>query len=71
MIQAVDKGDRQKMSETYPLVIMMIGINGGGKTTTIGKLAAMYKKQGKSVLLAAADTLELRQQNSLQYGLTE
>ena len=47
MIQAVDKGDRQKMSETYPLVIMMIGINGGGKTTTIGKLAAMYKKQGK------------------------
>ena len=44
------------MSETYPLVIMMIGINGGGKTTTIGKLAAMYKKQGKSVLLAAADT---------------
>lgn len=56
MIQAVDKGDRQKMSETYPLVIMMIGINGGGKTTTIGKLAAMYKKQGKSVLLAAADT---------------
>ena len=56
MIQAVDKGDRQKMSETYPLVIMMIGITGGGKTTTIGKLAAMYKKQGKSVLLAAADT---------------
>lgn len=56
MIQAVDKEDRQKMSETYPLVIMMIGINGGGKTTTIGKLAAMYKKQGKSVLLAAADT---------------
>lgn len=56
MIQAVDKGDRQKMSETYPQVIMMIGINGGGKTTTIGKLAAMYKKQGKSVLLAAADT---------------
>lgn len=56
MIQAVDKGDRQKMSENYPLVIMMIGINGGGKTTTIGKLAAMYKKQGKSVLLAAADT---------------
>ena len=56
MIQAVDKGDRQKMSETYPLVIMMIGINGGCKTTTIGKLAAMYKKQGKSVLLAAADT---------------
>lgn len=56
MIQAVDKGERQKMSEDYPLVIMMIGINGGGKTTSIGKLANMYKQQGKSVLLAAADT---------------
>lgn len=56
MIEAVDKGDRLKMSEDYPLVIMMIGINGGGKTTSIGKLAYKYKQQGKSVLLAAADT---------------
>lgn len=56
MIETIDKGDEQKMSEDYPLVIMMIGINGGGKTTTIGKLANMYKKQGKKVLIAAADT---------------
>lgn len=56
MINAIDKGERQEMSQNYPLVIMMIGINGGGKTTTIGKLAARYKKEGKSVLLAAADT---------------
>lgn len=56
MIETVDKGDEQLMSQDYPLVIMMIGINGGGKTTTIGKLANMYKNQGKKVLLAAADT---------------
>jgi fused signal recognition particle receptor len=52
----VDKGDRLKMSEDYPLVILMIGVNGGGKTTTIAKMAQMYKNMGKSVLLAAADT---------------
>ncbi len=56
MIKAVDKGDRQKLCDDYPLVIMMIGINGGGKTTTIGKLANKYKSEGKNVLLAAADT---------------
>lgn len=56
MIETVDKGEEQEMSQEYPLVIMMIGINGGGKTTTIGKLANMYKKQGKKVLIAAADT---------------
>ncbi len=37
-------------------MILVIGVNGVGKTTTIGKLAALYKKQGQSVLLAAADT---------------
>ena len=39
-----------------PRVILMIGVNGAGKTTTIGKLAAYYKAQGKSVMMAAADT---------------
>jgi fused signal recognition particle receptor len=39
-----------------PLVIMMIGVNGVGKTTTIGKVAALYKKEGKKVMLAAGDT---------------
>ena len=39
-----------------PHVILMIGVNGAGKTTTIGKLAAYYKSQGKSVMMAAADT---------------
>ncbi len=39
-----------------PAVILVIGVNGAGKTTTIGKLAARYKNEGKSVLVAAADT---------------
>ena len=56
LTEVVDKGERQKLSENTPLVILMIGINGGGKTTTIGKLANRCKKQGKTVMLAAADT---------------
>ncbi len=39
-----------------PTVIMVAGVNGSGKTTSIGKLAARYKKMGKSVMLIAADT---------------
>lgn len=39
-----------------PHVILVVGVNGGGKTTTIGKLAARFKSEGKSVLLAAGDT---------------
>jgi len=41
---------------TKPYVIMVVGVNGTGKTTTIGKLASSYKAAGKKVLLAAADT---------------
>ena len=39
-----------------PHVIMMVGVNGTGKTTTIGKLASKFKAEGKSVVLAAGDT---------------
>jgi len=39
-----------------PLVILVVGVNGSGKTTTIGKLAARYAREGKSVMLAAGDT---------------
>ncbi|MBQ7525139.1 MAG: signal recognition particle-docking protein FtsY [Abditibacteriota bacterium] len=39
-----------------PLVYLFVGVNGVGKTTTIAKLAARYKKQGKKVIMAAADT---------------
>jgi fused signal recognition particle receptor len=52
----VDKGDRLSMSEAYPIAILMIGVNGGGKTTTIAKLAKRYVDEGKHVLVAAADT---------------
>ncbi len=41
---------------TIPSVILVIGVNGAGKTTSIGKMAAMYKAQGKKVILGAADT---------------
>jgi fused signal recognition particle receptor len=43
-------------AETKPYVIMVVGVNGVGKTTTIGKLAYQFKKTGKSVLIGAADT---------------
>ena len=42
--------------ENGPVVILMVGVNGSGKTTTIGKLTAQYKAQGKKVMLAAGDT---------------
>ena len=42
--------------DVSPMVILMVGVNGTGKTTAIGKLAYYYRNQGKRVLLAAADT---------------
>lgn len=45
-----------RIAAAGPTVILVIGVNGAGKTTTIGKLSAYYKEQGKSVMLAAADT---------------
>ena len=42
--------------ESTPAVVLVIGVNGVGKTTSIGKLASYYKSMGKNVLLAAADT---------------
>ena len=41
---------------TYPAVIMLVGVNGVGKTTTVGKLADYFLRQGKTVTVAAADT---------------
>ena len=43
-------------AEKKPFVILMVGVNGSGKTTTIGKLAAKYRAEGRSVMLAAGDT---------------
>ena len=64
--EIMDKGERNKMSDDFPLIILMIGINGGGKTTSIAKLAYMYKQRGKSVMLAAADTFRAAAAEQLQ-----
>ena len=49
-------GDSSLHLDTNPSVIMVVGVNGVGKTTTIGKLASKLKQEGKNVMLAAADT---------------
>ncbi len=53
--ELLDGGEQLDMI-TIPSVILVIGVNGVGKTTTIGKMAAMFKEQGKKVILGAADT---------------
>lgn len=50
----------------HPFVIMMAGINGAGKTTSIGKLAKYFQSQGKSVILAAGDTFRAAAREQLQ-----
>ena len=52
----INKKDAQQLCQDTPMVILMIGINGGGKTTSIGKLAHKLRQEGKTVMLAAADT---------------
>lgn len=53
-------------ADTQPFVIMMAGVNGAGKTTSIGKLAKYFQSQGKSVLLAAGDTFRAAAREQLQ-----
>ncbi len=48
--------DRELDFSGKPAVVLLIGVNGAGKTTTAGKLANLYRSQGRSVMLAAADT---------------
>jgi fused signal recognition particle receptor len=52
----VDLDDFDTPSDKKPYVIMVVGVNGVGKTTTIGKLSSQFKKRGKKVVLGAADT---------------
>ena len=52
-----EKLDEAEVPEIeYPAIIMLVGVNGVGKTTTVGKLAAYFLRKGKSVTVAAADT---------------
>jgi fused signal recognition particle receptor len=52
--------------EKHPSVILLVGVNGSGKTTTIAKLASRFQSQGKSVLLGAADTFRAAAVDQLQ-----
>ena len=56
LVEMLDVGSTELDLTDKPAVILMIGVNGVGKTTTIGKLANLLKNQGKRVLLAAGDT---------------
>lgn len=59
-------GDPELHLDTKPSVILVIGVNGVGKTTTIGKLATQLTKQGKNVLLVAADTFRAAAADQLE-----
>ena len=52
----MEKENSKLNLETHPSVILVVGVNGVGKTTSIGKIANVLKKQGKNVVIAAADT---------------
>jgi fused signal recognition particle receptor len=56
LMKMLDVGPAELKIETKPSVVMMVGVNGVGKTTTIGKLAARLKSEDKKVLLCAGDT---------------
>ncbi len=56
LAEILTEGDNSVQMQGKPAVIMVIGVNGVGKTTSIGKLAYMYKQMGKKVVIAAADT---------------
>ena len=55
-LEAVPQMGKPLALDIRPSVVIMIGVNGSGKTTTAGKLAAQYKAEGKKVIMAAADT---------------
>lgn len=61
-----DENDFSVPSNVKPYVIMVVGVNGVGKTTTIGKLASQFKKSGKKVILGAADTFRAAAIDQLQ-----
>jgi fused signal recognition particle receptor len=62
----VEGGDQTMEIEEKPLVILMVGVNGAGKTTGIARLANLYKQEGKSVLLGAGDTFRAAAIDQLQ-----
>lgn len=69
LLSETNTGEQQDFvvpSDKKPYVLMVVGVNGVGKTTTIGKLAYQFKKQGKKVVLGAADTFRAAAIDQLQ-----
>ena len=66
LIESLATGDRSLNTSASPSVLMMVGINGTGKTTTVGKLAHKLVKQGNKCVLGAADTFRAAASQQLQ-----
>jgi len=64
LVEILEENEVEEYS--YPLVIMVLGVNGVGKTTTLGKLAKKFTDAGKSVVLAAADTFRAAASDQLE-----
>ena len=66
LVDMLDVGSSELNLNTKPSVVLVIGVNGVGKTTTIGKIAAQLTKQGKNVLLVAGDTFRAAAADQLE-----
>ena len=66
LVEMLNVGDTELKMTTRPTVVLVIGVNGVGKTTTIGKLATNYVRQGKKVLLCAGDTFRAAAADQLE-----
>ena len=66
LVEMMDVGDTELNLESQPAVVLFIGVNGVGKTTSIGKLGNQLKNEGKRVLFCAADTFRAAAADQLQ-----
>ena len=66
LIEMLSVGETELKLDTKPAVVLVIGVNGVGKTTTIGKIASQLTKQGKKVLLIAGDTFRAAAADQLE-----
>ena len=66
LVEMLNVGDTALKATTKPSVVLVIGVNGVGKTTTIGKMANLLRSQGKKVLLCAADTFRAAAADQLE-----
>ena len=66
LVDMLNVGDPKLKLDTKPSVVLVIGVNGVGKTTTIGKIASQLNKQGKKVLLVAGDTFRAAAADQLE-----